>query len=136
MIANLIKQELMKKTIDVTSDVMKIALLDNTFTFDPDTHTTWGAVSAKELTTANGYATGTLTYDSIAVDNTLDLATATFDDFTWTASGGDIGPANGAIIYDDTHAQKVVVGYADFGTAQTATDGGTFKIANIKIRVK
>jgi hypothetical protein len=61
----------------------------------------------------------------------------TFNSASWTASGGDI-EAQGAIIFDDTVASPVVdpiVGYIDFGGAETAFDGSPFVVTNITVRV-
>ena len=133
-LSNHYKYQLMAKKVDFANDVFKIVLMDNSFTFDIDAHPDLASVSANVLTPGNGYAVGTLVFDSLTEDDTNDRAEAIFDDFTWTAAGGSIGPSNGAIIYDDTTADDTIVGYIDFGSAQTATDGGTFKIANIKVR--
>ena len=116
-------------------DVFKIVLMDNAFTFDKDTHATLANVSANVLADGYGYAEGTLVLDSVTEDDVNDRAEAIFDDYTWTASAGSIGPSNGALIYDDTTGDDTVIGFVDFGSAQTATDGGTFKVANIKIRL-
>ena len=133
-LSNHYKYQLMKKLVDFSADVFKIVLMDNTFTFDKDAHAALANVSADVLADGNGYSTGTLANAALVEDDTNDRGECTFDDFTWTASGGAIGPSNGAIIYDDTTSDDTVVGYIDFGSAQTATDGGTFKIANIAVR--
>ena len=133
-LSNHYKYQLMAKKIDFLTDVFKMALVDNSFTFDQDADATLANVSAELLTAENGYAVATLVLDSLTEDDTNDRGECIFDDYTWTASGGSIGPSNGAVIYDDTTTDDTIVGYIDFGSAQTATDGGTFKIANIKIR--
>ena len=103
--------------------------------FDLDTHATYAAVSANVLAIANGYSPGTLTLVGVTEDDTNDRGEVEFSDFTWTASGGSIGPSNGAIIYDDTSSDDTVIGFIDFGSAQTATDGGVFKLANLLFRL-
>lgn len=133
-LSNHYKYQLMAKKIDFANDVFKIVLMDNTFTFDIDADAVLANVSADILADGYGYTVGTLTFTSLTEDDTNDRAEALFADFTWTASGGSIGPANGAVIYDDTTADDTIVGFIDFGTAQTATDGGSFKISNIKVR--
>ena len=135
-LSNHYKHELMDGNIDFNSHAFKIMLMSSSFSFDQDAHAVWADVSSSELADGNGYSTGgqSLTLDSLTEDDTNDRGEASFDDVTWTASGGSIGPSAGAIIIDDTHASDCIVGYIDFGGAQTATDGGSFQITNIKIR--
>jgi hypothetical protein len=121
--------------IDFANDVFKIILMDSSFVFNIDDDSILASVSAEVLADGNGYAAGLLVLDSVTEDDTNDRGSAVFDDFTWTAAGGSIGPSNGAIVYDDTTADDTIIGFIDFGTAQTATDGGTFKIANIEFRL-
>ncbi|RLC43909.1 MAG: hypothetical protein DRH70_09475 [Candidatus Coatesbacteria bacterium] len=125
---------LMKSEVDFANDVFKIVLMNNAYVFDQDAHAGLSDISASVLADGNGYVTGTLVLVGVTQDDVNDRGEAEFDDFEWTASGGSIGPANGAIIYDDTHTSDRIIGYIDFGSAQTATDGGTFKIANVKVR--
>lgn len=47
--------------------------------------------------------------------------------FVWTASGGSIGPAQWAVIYDSTSAANLML--VTFGTSQTATTGNTLTVA-------
>ena len=92
---------------------------------------------ADEIQTAFGYTlTGiTAAGGALAEDDTNDRAEYTCNTITWTAAGGSIGPSPGAFIYDDTDADKTVIGYLDFGSEQTATTGNTFSIANIAVRL-
>jgi len=96
-----------------------------------------GVTGADEIQTAFGYTlTGiTAAGGALAEDDTNDRAEYTCNTITWTAAGGSIGPSPGAFIYDDTDADKTVIGYLDFGSEQTATTGNTFSIANIAVRL-
>lgn len=134
-ISNHFKFQLVSGLVDFDTDSMKIVLMSNSFTFDKDTHATYANVSASELATANGYTQNTKTLAGIAIteDDTNDRAGITWSNVSWTASGGSIGPSNGAIIFDDTTVDDTVVGYIDFGSAQTATDGGNFNIINVAL---
>ncbi|MCK5608572.1 hypothetical protein KAR91_42210 [Candidatus Pacearchaeota archaeon] len=92
--------------------------------------------SDDELATGNGYTqdtktTGTIT---VSVDTANHYAKATFPTVTWTASGGAIGPTPGAILYDDTTADNIVVGYIDFGGNETRATTETLDIQNGEIR--
>lgn len=137
--SNKIKYLLATKIIDFDNDVFKIILMQSGFTFNKDTHHLYGDVSGNELATANGYTLEgfTLTGVSVTEDDTDDRTEVTWNNATWTASGGSIGPTPGAIIYNFTVASplKPLVGYIDFGGDQTQADGGTATISNIEFRI-
>lgn len=138
--SNKITYLLATKAIDFANDTFKIILMADGFTFDRDTHHGYSDVSASELANGYGYTTGgnTLSGVSVTEDDTDDRTEITWNNTSWTASGGDIGPTPGAIIYDDTVTSPTadpVVGYIDFGGDQTQDDGGTATIANIEFRI-
>ena len=137
--SNKIKYLLATKAIDFSADVFKIILMQTGFTFNIDTHHAYADVSASELATANGYTAGgnTLAGVTVTEDDTDDRTEITWNNTTWTASGGPIGPTPGAIIYDDTVASPAdaIVSYIDFGGDQTQADGGVATIANIEVRI-
>lgn len=135
--SNHIKYMLATGAIDFSSDVFKIILMDTGFSFNKDTHETYSDVSGSELASGNGYTTGgnTLAGVSVTEDDTDDRTEITWNNTSWTASGGAIGPTPGAIIYDNTEATNTIVGYIDFGGEQTQADGGTATISNIEVRI-
>lgn len=135
--SNHIKYLLATKAIDFANDVFKIALMDTGFTYDKDTHAEWADVSGSELADGNGYSTGGNTLGGVAVaeDDTDDRAEVTWNNTTWTASGGVIGPTPGAIIRDNTVANEPIVGYIDFGGEKSQADGGTATVSNIEVRI-
>ena len=134
-LSNHFKFQLASGNIDFDSDIFKIILMDTAFAFDKDSHATLADVSANEISTANGYTqqNKTLANVSVTEDDTNDQASITWDDPTWTASGGDLGgeAIGAAIIYDDTSSDDTVVGCIDFGTDYTIPDGSSLKIENI-----
>ena len=131
--SNHIKYLLATKAIDFANYTFKIILMTTGFTFNIDTHEEYSDVSGSELGTGNGYTAGgaTLANVSVSEDDTDDRAEVTWNNATWTASGGSIGPTCGAIIYDDTVANDPVVGFIDFGADYTQVDGGTATISSI-----
>lgn len=138
--ANKLKYALATKQIDFANDVFKIILMATGFTFNKDTHHGYADVSASELANGNGYSTGGNTLAGVAVteDDTDNRTEVTWDNTSWTASGGAIGPSPGAIIYDDTPTSPQadpIIGYIDFGGDQTQADGGVASIANIEVRI-
>jgi hypothetical protein len=90
-----------------------------------------------EITTANGYTQDSKVIGTVTATeyDDYDYVDYTFPTVTWTASGGDI-TASGALLYDDTSTDKTVIGYLDFGGAQTATDGTTFNIVSGTFRIQ
>lgn len=135
--SNKIKYLLATKAIDFANDTFKIMLMATGYIFNKDTHEKYADVSASELANGNGYTTGGATLSGVAVteDDTDDRCEITWSNATWTASSGAIGPTPGAIIYNDTHADKPIVGYIDFGGDQTQADGGVATISNIEVRI-
>lgn len=116
---------------EVTYTTLKVMLLDNVATFTAtDTALTGpaGAANANEVS-GNGWTVGGETLTSVAVTTVdTDGAMIDCDDVVVTASGGPIGPAYAAVIYDDTDANDAPLWYIDFGEAQQAGDGTPFKI--------
>lgn len=114
---------------DLESDTLKIALMDNTFAFDPDTHLNWAACSANEVVAgASGYVMQTLASVAVSIDasgNKVDIAATSA---TWTATGAAIPTTGSAIIYNDTHATDVVVMCIDYGADYDTADGKLFQI--------
>ncbi len=96
---------------------------------------TWA--SNDELATLNGYTQDTKTTGAVTLtrNDTIDRAVATYPTVTWTATGGDIGPTPGAILYDDTTVTDVIIHYIDFAGLRTASIGTTFDIGNGSIQV-
>ncbi len=136
--SNKIKYLLATKAINFASDTFKIILMATGFVFNRATHETYADVSASELATGNGYTAGGATLTGVAVteDDTNHKAAITWSNPSWTASGGSIGPAAGAIIYDDTISSPVadpIVGYIDFGGDQIQVAGGAFTIASPEV---
>lgn len=134
-VSNHYKYQLAKKLIDLSTDTLKIILMNTTFAFDKDAHATLADVTADQLATDNGYTQNdkTLAGGALAEDDVNDKGAYTCDDPVWTASGGSIGPTGAAIVYDDTTADDTVIGCIDFGTDYTIVDGTNFSIQDIQI---
>jgi len=141
--SNKLKFLLASKIIDFANDSFKIILMASGFVFNKDTHHGYADVSASELGTAYGYTINTKTLAGVAVteDDTDDRCEVTWNNVTWTASGGAIGPTPGAIIFDDTvtadgvTVADPIIGYIDFGGDQTQASGGTATISSVEVRI-
>lgn len=82
-----------------------------------------------DLSTANGYTAGGTTIGSITGSQTSGVFKFIGGtDPSWSASGGSIGPFRYAVLYNDTSATKPLIGYWDYGTAQTTTTGNIFLV--------
>jgi len=137
-LANKARFALATKQIDFANDTFKIIFTDTGFTFNPATHHGYADVSASELPAGNGYTAGGATMSGVVVteNDSTNLTEITWNNVTWTASGGAIGPSPGAIIYDDTPTTPtadVIIGYIDFSGDQTQADGGVATIASPKV---
>lgn len=126
--------------VDLSLDDLFVALMDSGFIFDRDAHSIWSDVSGSELPAGNGYSTGGQALSAPALgdieDDANDWSQITWDHIVWVAAGGEIGPSPGAIVYDATHADDIILGYFDFGGDQTASSAGVFTLTNPLSRVQ
>ncbi len=113
--------------IDLANDTFKAILLNSTHAFNA-AHDHKADIVANELSTANGYTAGGAAVASPTWSRSASTLTWDGTDVSWTASGGAIGPARYAVIYDDTHASDHLVLQIDFGADQTANDGFDFDL--------
>lgn len=117
-------QQSFNKEIDWDSDTIKVALLNNTYTPDQDAHNYYDDVSAYEVT-GTGYTAGGITLANKT--NTYNSATNVIvldaDDVTWASS---TITARYAVVYDATpatNATRPLIGYVDFGSDQSSSNG-------------
>jgi hypothetical protein len=107
-----------------TAQVYKVYL---TNTAPLATNTVYGTPA--DLTTANGYTAGGASVGTITGSQT----SGTFKfiggtDPSWTASGGSIGPFQYAVLYNSTASGQHLIGWWDYGTGVTITNGNTFTV--------
>jgi hypothetical protein len=113
----------LNKEVDFDSDTIKVALLSSSYTPDQDAHDYLNDVSSFEVTgtgyTAGGNTLGskTATYDSANNVVILDAA-----DTTWSSS---TITARYAVVYGSTGTASTspLIGYVDFGSDQSSTNG-------------
>jgi len=113
----------LNKEVDFDSDTIKVALLTSSYTPDQDAHDYFNDVSTYEVS-GTGYTAGgatlaskTATYDSSTNVIVLDAA-----DVTWSSS---TITARYAVVYDSTGtaSTSALIGYVDFGSDQSSTNG-------------
>lgn len=114
-IYNRLKANLMNKEVDLESDTIKVALLDNSHSFSA-TDNTWSDVSANE-TSGTGYTAGGAT---LANKSVTQAATTKWDadDTSWTSATFS---CYHGVIYDDTVATDDLICSLDFGGEQQVT---------------
>ncbi len=112
------------KEIDWDSDTIKVALLTNAYTPNQDAHDYFDDVVANQVT-GTGYTSGGITLANKT--NTYNSATNVIvldaDDVTWSSS---TITARYAVVYDAspaTNATRPLIGYVDFGSDQSSSNG-------------
>jgi hypothetical protein len=114
----------LNKEIDWDTDTIKVALLTNSYTPDQDAHNYLDDVIANEVT-GTGYTAGgnTLANKTNSYNSSTNVITLDADDTTWSSS---TITARYAVIYDaspSTNATKPLIGYVDFGSDQSSSNG-------------
>ena len=120
---NFLKQAL-NKEIDFDSDTIKVALLSNAYTPDQDAHDYFDDVVAHQVT-GTGYTSGgnTLANKTNTYNSATNVIVLDADDVTWASS---TITARYAVIYDATpatDATRPLIGYVDFGSDQSSSNG-------------
>ena len=84
---------------------------------------------SQDEVSGNGWTAGGEALASAAVTTvTTNDAKFDADDISKTATGGNIGPAYGAVIYDDSDVNDAPLAMIDFGQAAEAGETTDFKI--------
>jgi len=111
-------------TIDLDGHTFK-AMITNT----PPNRADDMKADITEISAGNGYSAGGVTLGSVTWSQIAGSPQGTwlFDcaNFVWTASGGSIGPGRYVVVYDDTSSNDDLLGYLDYGSSFTITDGNT-----------
>lgn len=117
-------QQALNKEIDWDTDTIRVALLTNAYTPDQDAHNYLDDVIATEVTgvgyTAGGNTLSNKTNTYNAGSNVIILDA---DDTTWSSS---TITARYAVIYNaspSTNATRPLIGFVDFGSDQSSSNG-------------
>ena len=107
--------------INLNTDTLNVYLTNNA----PDAALDDVKADLAGITEENGYAAADITnlYSEAAGTGTL---TAT--DVVWTAAGGSFGPFRYVVMYDDTHANDVLIAWWDYGSSITVLVGETMTV--------
>lgn len=119
-------EDLAKKVHNIDADTLKIALTNTA----PNAATHRVLADISEIGAGNGYSAGgnSATFSSGAqAGGTFKLVLA---DVTFTASGGNIGPFQYAVLYNATPASplKPLIAWFDYGAPLTITNGNSFTV--------
>lgn len=115
----------LNKEVDWDTDTIKVALLTNGYSPDQDAHNYFDDVSTYEVSGATGYTAGgaTLANKTNTYNSGTNVIVLDADDVTWSSS---TITARYAVIYDAspaTNATKPLIGYVDFGSDQSSSNG-------------
>ena len=116
--------DLAQKVHNLNSDTLKI-LLTNAAPLA--TITIKGNIT--EIAAGNGYTAGGTAASFVSGNNTSGTYRLILSPVSWTASGGSIGPFEWAVLYNSSAASGNLIGWWDYGTAITLTNGNTFTVS-------
>jgi hypothetical protein len=106
---------------NLNTDTLKVYL---TNTLPVATDTVFGTPA--EITAEHGYSAGG---EDVANTWSQTGGTATLaigSDIVWTATGGNFGPFQYVVLYNDTSATKPLIGWYNYGSSITTLAGETF----------
>jgi hypothetical protein len=114
-------------TIDLDTHAFKAVLTNTAPTAGTDTV----LANITQIANGFGYTTGGVALTSVTWTESgagTGIWIWSAADFSWTASGGSIGPFRYVVIYDDTPTSPAdpLVCSIDYGSAITITDGNSF----------
>jgi len=113
----------LNKEVDFDSDTIKVALLSSSYTPDQDAHDYFNDVSTYEVS-GTGYTAGgaTLASKTATSDSSTNVIVLDAADVTWSSS---TITARYAVVYDSTGtaSTSALIGYVDFGSDQSSTNG-------------
>lgn len=116
--------------IDIDTDALKVGLITSATTpSNGDTDPCWGAggaqnYSTNEIAGTGGYTTGGVALASVTVaQSTTTVTISATSPISWAANASSPVNARWAIIYDNTTANKQVVGYIDLGGVVSLVPG-------------
>src|SRR5262245_20934424 len=116
--------DLAQKVHNLNSDTLKIMLTNTT---PVATNTVKSNIT--EISGGNGYTAGGAAAGFVSGNDTSGTFRLILSPVSWTASGGSIGPFEFAVLYNSSAASGNLIGWWDYGTGITLTNGNTFTVA-------
>jgi len=116
-------EALVEKTHNLGSDVLKV-MLTNTAPLATNTVKT----DITEISAGNGYTAGGSQATQVSSAQSSGTYKLVLNNVTFAAAGGSIGPFRYVVLYNDTAASDELVGWYDFGAANTILGGNSFTV--------
>jgi hypothetical protein len=116
--------DLAQKVHNLNADTLKIML---TNTAPSASNTVKSNIT--EIGAGNGYTAGGAVASFVSGNDTSGTYKLILSPVSWTASGGSIGPFEWAVLYNSSTASGNLIGWWDYGTAITLTNGNTFTVS-------
>jgi len=116
-------EALAEKVHNLQSDTLKVVLTNSA----PSASNTVLA-DITQISGTNGYTTGGTQATLGSSQQTGGTYKLVLNDVTFTASGGSLGTFRYAVLYNDTATNDELIGWWDYGTAVTITNGNSFTV--------
>jgi len=116
-------EALAEKVHNLQSDVLKV-MLSNT----APVATSAVKNDIVEIAAGNGYTTGGAQATQVSSAQAAGTYKLVLNDVTFTAAGGSLATFRYAVLYNDTATNKELIGWWDYGTAVTITNGNSFTV--------
>lgn len=122
---NAFTEHLAEKVHNLGADTLKV-LLTNT----APVATNSVKADLTEISAGNGYSAGGTAATISSSAQASGVYKLVLADVVFTASGGSIGPARYAVLYNDTPTSPAdpLIGWWDYGSSVTLADGETFTV--------
>lgn len=116
-------EALAEKSHNLGADTLKI-MLTNVAPVNTNTQKS----DLTEITAHNGYSAGGSAAAQVSSAQTAGVYKLVLSDVVFTASGGTIGAFRYAVLYNDTSASDLLIGWFDYGSSITLADGESFTV--------
>ena len=119
-------EDVAHKVHNLGSDTLKVMLTNSA----PSTSLDAVLADLTEIAAGNGYSAGGNAAGLTSSGQTTGTYMLVVPDVDFVASGGSIGPFRYAVLYNDTPTSPAdpLIGYWDYGTNITITDGNSFLV--------
>jgi hypothetical protein len=118
-LVNAFKGNLGKKLFNLETDTFKVMLVNSGVDVNDDAKS-----DLTEIAAGNGYVAGGNTLINVTwTETTPGIWTFACSDFSFLAVGGTIGPFRYFVLYDDTSASDLLIGFYDYGVSISLSEG-------------
>lgn len=120
---NIFVQDLARKKHALNTDTLKV-MLSNTLPVATNAVKT----DITEISAVNGYTAGGNAAAFVSDTDTAGTYKLILSPTQFTAAGGSFGPFQYAVLYNSTAAGLNLIGWYDYGTGLTVTNGNSFTV--------